>query len=154
MTERPPIEPLRTRFSMRLLDDEQLDLLREATLTILEQTGVQFPSEKALSILADHGAQVDHQTQVVKFPRDLVLNAVAQAPRFYRLGARDPELDLQLQEGVTYFTTDGCGHEAIDMRTGERRALNESRRGYDRPHRRLSLLGVFLLADGQRPRLR
>lgn len=126
MNERPPIEPLRTRLNLRLLDDEQLDLLQEATLAVLEQTGVQFPSEKALSILADHGAQVDRQTKVVKFPRDLVLRAVAQAPRYYRLGARNPEFDLQLQKGVTYFTTDGCGHETIDFRTGVRRASTKA----------------------------
>jgi len=117
---------LRTRFNLRVLDDEQLNLLQEATLTILEQTGVQFPSKKALSILADHGAQVDHNTQVVKFPRQLVLDAIAQAPRYYRLGARDPKFDLQLQDGVTYFTTDGCGHETIDMQTGERRASSKA----------------------------
>lgn len=120
--ERPPIEPLRTKFKLRILEDEQLDLLQEATLTILEQTGVQFPSDKALTILADHGAIVDRRTQVVKFPRQLVLNAMQPAPRYYRLGARDPEFDLQLQPGVTYFTTDGCGHETLDLHSGERRA--------------------------------
>ncbi len=117
----PPIEPLRTNFQLRLLDEEQLDLFQEATLTILEQTGVQFPSEQALAILADHGAQVDHKTQVVKFPRQLVYSALGHAPRYYCMGARLPEFDLHLQEGVTYFTTDGCGHETIDFETGERR---------------------------------
>ena len=119
---RPPIEPLRTRFNLKYLDEQQLDLFQESTLTILEQTGVMFPSEKALSILDNHGAQVDHKTQIVKFPRQMVLDAVSQAPRFYRLGARNPEFDLPLKQGVTYFTTDGCGHETIDWQSGERRS--------------------------------
>ncbi len=37
------------------------------------------------------------------------------------MGARNPAYDLQLEEGVTYFTTDGCGVETIDFDTRERR---------------------------------
>ncbi len=46
--EHPPIEPLRTQYKLACLEKEQLDNLREATLHILENTGVQFPSEKVL----------------------------------------------------------------------------------------------------------
>jgi trimethylamine---corrinoid protein Co-methyltransferase len=120
--ERPPLEPLRTSFQFNLLDDEQLDLLQEATLTILEETGVQFPSEQALAIFAEHGAMVDMHKQIVRLPRQLVLDAMAQAPRNYTLGARLPDFDLPLRQGVTYFTTDGCGHETIDFYSGQRRA--------------------------------
>ena len=75
--ERLPIEPIRTTYKLRLLSDEQLDQLQDATLQILEDVGVKFPSEKALAILADHGANVDHDTQIVKIPRDLVRKAIA-----------------------------------------------------------------------------
>jgi trimethylamine--corrinoid protein Co-methyltransferase len=124
--ERPPIEPLRTAHLYNFLDDLQLDNLQEATFTILENTGVQFLSEKALKIFAEHGADVDHDSQIVKIPRDLVIKTISTVPRYFTLGARDPELDLQLQEGVTYFTNDGCGHNVIDSRTGERRASRKA----------------------------
>ncbi len=124
--ERPPIEPLRTSHLHNFLDDVQLDQLQEATLKILENTGVKFPSEKALKIFAEHGAEVDLDSQLVKIPRNLVLKAMSTVPRYFRLGARDPELDLQLQKGVTYFTNDGCGHDVIDSLTGERRASQKS----------------------------
>ena len=71
--ERPAIEPIRTTYKVQFVSDEQLDQLQEATLQILEDVGVRFPSEKALAIFADHGAQVDRDTQIVKIPRDLVL---------------------------------------------------------------------------------
>ena len=93
--ERPPIEPIRTSYKLDFLDDEQLDNLQEATLSILENTGVQFPSEKALDIFAEHGAEVDRNSQIVKIPRDLVLKAMSTVPRYFTLGARDPEFDLQ-----------------------------------------------------------
>jgi trimethylamine--corrinoid protein Co-methyltransferase len=125
-TDHPPIEPIRTPYKLRFLDDEQLDHLREATLQILENTGVQFPSKKALKIFAEHGAEVDHDTQIVKIPRDLVLKAMATVPRYFILGARNSEFDLQLQDGVTFFTNDGCGHKVVDFKTGERRASRKA----------------------------
>ena len=124
--ERPPIEPIRTPYKLNFLDDEQLDNLQEATLNILENTGVQFPSEKALTIFAEHGAQVDHDSQIVKIPRDLVLKAMSTVPRYFTLGARNPEFDLHLQEGVSFFTNDGCGHEVVDFKTGHRRASKKA----------------------------
>jgi trimethylamine--corrinoid protein Co-methyltransferase len=106
---------------VQFASDKQLDMLQEATLRVLEETGVRFPSEKALSIFADHGAHVDHATQVVKIPRELVMKAMSSVPRYFNMGARLPEYDLPLQEGVCYFTTDGCGVETIDFETRQRR---------------------------------
>jgi trimethylamine--corrinoid protein Co-methyltransferase len=96
--------------------------MREATLQIIEGTGVKFPSEKALSLFADHGAQVDHDTQIVRIPRDLVHKAMATVPRYFNVGSRDPSCDFHLEDGVTYFCPDGCGMETIDFETRQRRA--------------------------------
>jgi trimethylamine--corrinoid protein Co-methyltransferase len=120
--ERQPLEPLRPDIRVRYLGEDQLDLLQAATLEVLEFTGVRFPSEKALAIFADHAAQVDWETQIVKLPSDLVKEALAGVPRYFVMGGRDPALDLHLQDGLTYFTTDGCGFETIDFETRQRRA--------------------------------
>ena len=125
-TERPPIEPILTPYKLRFLDVEQLDNLREATFQILENTGVQFPSKKALAIFAEHGAEVNQDTQIVKIPRDMVLKAMSSIPRYFTLGARNPDFDLLLEDGVSYFTNDGCGHKVVDFKTGERRASRKS----------------------------
>jgi trimethylamine--corrinoid protein Co-methyltransferase len=119
--ERPAIQPIRPAYRLQYLSDEQLDEMQGATLRILEDVGIKFPSEKALSIFADHGAQVDHDSQIVKIPRDLVFKAMSTVPRYFGVGARDPACDFDLQDGATYFTTDGCGVETVDLVTGERR---------------------------------
>lgn len=124
--QHPPIEPIKTPYKLNLLREEQLDNLRAATLSILENTGVRFPSKKALTMFAEHGAQVDHDTQIVKISPDLVLNAMSTVPRYFTLGARNPDFDLQLQGGVSFFTNDGCGHEVVDFHSGQRRASKKS----------------------------
>ena len=122
----PPLEPIRSHRRLQFLDDAQLDRLQDGTLRILEEVGVRFPSEAALEILAGHGATVDRASQVVRFPPDLVRRAVAAAPRYFTLAARDPRFDVQLEDGVSYFTTDGCGVATIDFDTRVERPSRKS----------------------------
>ena len=120
-TELIPLEPLKTPYRLRYLTEVQLDQLQDATLTIMERTGVKFPSEKALRVLAENGAKVDFKTQVVRFPHDLIMSYLAKMPRYFNIGARNPFYDFYLGDGCTYFTTDGCGVETIDLETRQRR---------------------------------
>jgi trimethylamine--corrinoid protein Co-methyltransferase len=119
--KRRPLEPLKPDFTIQCLATEQLDQLQEATLNILDKVGVRFPSEKALTILAEHGAEVDWDAEIVKMSPDLVRKALASVPRYFTMGARDPAFDLHLEKNTSYFTTDGCGYETIDFVTRERR---------------------------------
>jgi trimethylamine--corrinoid protein Co-methyltransferase len=119
--ERPPIEPLRSAHRLLFYDQDELDLLQDASLRVLEEVGVRFPSKKAQTIFGDHGAVVDLKSEIVKLPRDVALKAIESAPRHFTLGSLDQSFDLQLQEGVTYCATDGCGYETIDFKTGELR---------------------------------
>jgi trimethylamine--corrinoid protein Co-methyltransferase len=124
--QRPPLEPLRPAYRVQYLTDEQLDMLQEATLDILENVGVKFPSERALAILDGNGVIVDKATQVVKFSHELVFKAMKTVPRYFMMGARVPEYDLQLKDGVTYFTTDGCGVQVVDLDSQTERASRKS----------------------------
>ena len=124
--EHPPIEPIVTSHKLRFLSENQLDDLQNATLEVLENVGVQFPSETALELFSDHGAEVDHKTQIVKLPRDLVCKAMSTVPRYPILAGRDPDFVLQTREGVTFFTNDGCGHQTVDFYTGEHRASTKA----------------------------
>ena len=122
MNNLPPLEPLRPAYRLSCMTEAQLAQMQAATLEVLEKTGVKFPSQKCLHIFAEHGAQVDWETQIVRMRPDFVLKALQSAPRYYTLGAQVPEYDLPLQDGVSYFTTDGCGVETVDLESGLRRA--------------------------------
>jgi len=74
-----------------------------------------------LDVFAEHGAQVDVVRQIVRMSPDLVTEAMIQAPRSYVLGGRAKETDLLLNGTCSYFSTDGCGVETVDFKTGERR---------------------------------
>ena len=121
-SETPQLHPIVPGHHLRILSDEQLEQFKSATLEILEEVGVHCPSEKSLAIYSEHGAQVDFESQVVKLPPDVVLNAMSHAPRFYTMGARSKAHDLRLDGTAMYCATDGCGIETIDFETRKRRA--------------------------------
>ena len=120
-TETPPLQPIIPAYHLEMLSQAQLDQLQSATLEILEQTGVHCPSKKALGIYAEHGGKVDFEQQIVRLSPDVVMTAMAHAPRHYTLGARLAAYDLHLDGKALYCATDGCGVETIDFVTRQRR---------------------------------
>jgi trimethylamine--corrinoid protein Co-methyltransferase len=104
-----------------LLHATQLETLRHGTLQLLDEVGVHFPSRRALEILADHGAQVDHDTQIVRFPPELVEKAMATAPRSFVLGGREERFDLLLDGSCSYVSSDGTGVHVVDPETRQMR---------------------------------
>jgi trimethylamine--corrinoid protein Co-methyltransferase len=119
--ETPPLQPVRPSYRVRILSDAQLGQLKAGTLEILESVGIHCPCKKALDLYAEHGAQVDFASQIVKLPPDVVIEAMSHAPRFYTMGARQEAFDLKLDGTAFYCATDGCGVETIDFVTRERR---------------------------------
>jgi trimethylamine--corrinoid protein Co-methyltransferase len=120
-SETPQLQPIVPAYHVRILDDEQLEQFKSATLEILEETGIHCPSEKALNIYAEHSCTVDFESKIVKLPPDVVLEAMSHAPRYYTMGARSPAHDLNLDGTATYCATDGSGTETIDFVTRQRR---------------------------------
>ncbi len=123
---RQPLAPIRSDFPWQFHDEAQLEPLHDATLRLLETTGMRFESPKALAILKRAGAKVDEGSDLVRLPRRLVEEALALAPREFTLGARDAACDLRVGSGFIYGTTDGCGVEVVDWRTGERRSSTKA----------------------------
>ena len=109
------------RLDLNILSRQDVQRIHTATLDIIENVGIRFPSERALDIWEAHGASVDRDTMIVKVPGQVIEDALNQAPSVYTLAARDPAQDLPLDGNHVYVGTDGCGVQLIDLHTGERR---------------------------------
>jgi len=109
------------KLSINILSDEEVLQIHQATLHTIESVGVRFPSQKALSLWREFGAQVDPGTQIVKVNSDIIESALKNAPPAYVLGARTREQACPLDGNHVFLATDGCGVEVIDINTGKRR---------------------------------
>ncbi len=118
------ISPIAIKPEMRIktLADEDIEKIHQATLTVLEQTGVKFPSETALHILAEGGADVDFKTEIVKIQPDLLMKTLAKAPAEFVMGSRgSQQLDMNLDGTQIYCGTAGTGTATVDLETRKRR---------------------------------
>ncbi len=117
------------KLRLEVLTADEVRRIHDATLYMIEKVGVRFPSKRALEIWEAHGAEVDHQTKIVRAKPHLIEEALKQAPPAYMLAARDPQQDLPLDGNHVFVGTDGCGVEVIDIYTGQRRTscLNDVR---------------------------
>ncbi|MBT6323639.1 MAG: hypothetical protein HOJ31_15825 [Anaerolineae bacterium] len=120
------IKPIRPKINLEVLSADELESIQSATLELLETVGIRFPSEEALRRFAEHGAQVDADSQIVRLPSDLVKKAISHAPRTYGLAGRVKGVDLLLDGSCSYFGTDGVGVETLDFVTGASRSSTKA----------------------------
>jgi trimethylamine--corrinoid protein Co-methyltransferase len=123
LTEREAtIQPVKSKLKVSILDDDEISKINQTALTILEEVGVFMPSEKALKIFADAGADVDFDNTRVKIPSQLVTDSLEHAPRRYTLCGRRPQLDADIgSDAGTYFYCSGEAPHIVDLDSGERR---------------------------------
>ena len=113
------ILPVKWKTTLQLLPTEDLIKIHEASLHILEHTGMAMPlGEKRLNDLSDFGLKVDHKTNIVRFPAHIVENAIQHTPASYVLHARNPEHDLALDGRHGYLCLDGTGLKVKDLESG------------------------------------
>jgi trimethylamine--corrinoid protein Co-methyltransferase len=103
-----PFGVLRNPFSpLEMLSGEQLEALHQASLHILENTGIQFMDSEALSLWARAGAKVDHREQIVWIDRGLLLDLIARAPAQFTWRARNPQRDVPIGGNCAAFAPNG-----------------------------------------------
>lgn len=105
-------------FGLSSFSDDQLYEIHVATLQVLQQTGVKVECEEAVDIFEQSGAVVDREKKRVRIPPHLVEEAIRSAPGSVFLAGRNPEHDVMLKKGRTYFTNFGEALMVIDPETG------------------------------------
>jgi len=112
------------KFTAQFLSNDEKHRIHKQTLRILEKVGVKFYGEKALPLLEKHGAKVDWESQTAHIPARMVEEALGTAPKFFTLGARNPEYNYPMPSPVTRYAMDGTAAFTLDFRTGEKRYGN------------------------------
>jgi trimethylamine--corrinoid protein Co-methyltransferase len=99
------------------LTDREVERIHQASLAVLERTGVQVDQPQALELFEQAGADV--QDNRVRLPRALVEDAIDSAPSRVVLAGRDPEHDLILEDARVHIGTGGAALQVLDLETGE-----------------------------------
>ncbi|MFV2038948.1 MAG: trimethylamine methyltransferase family protein, partial [Acidimicrobiales bacterium] len=82
--------------TLDVLRPDHVDALHDASLTILEDYGIELMSERARSLFAEAGAIVDGDTGNVRVGRELIEDALSTAPSSFTLTPRNPDHSVHL----------------------------------------------------------
>ncbi|MGB4682443.1 MAG: trimethylamine methyltransferase family protein, partial [Dethiobacteria bacterium] len=105
---------------LTILTEDEIELIHEATLQVLEKTGIKVGSEKICRLLQRHGARVNGDN--VKLPRAMVEEALRQVRRRVLLAGREAAFDLVVPAATPpYNTTSGYAPFVRDLETGRTR---------------------------------
>jgi trimethylamine---corrinoid protein Co-methyltransferase len=105
---------------VEVLDEDRLELIHDASMTVLEGTGMRVLHPEARRLFASAGASVDSETMMVRFDRDMIAEHVAAAPASFRLRARNAERDLVVGGRNVVFNAVGGPAYVHDLDRGRR----------------------------------
>lgn len=103
---------------IEILNNDEMRRIHEASLAILEDTGIQIDHKKTLEKMADAGAKVDIENNRARIPAELVESSVAKVPREICLAGRDPEYDHVISCDGDFIVRCGAGYTLVPSETG------------------------------------
>jgi len=118
-----------------VLSDTQLQDLHLAALEVLRRTGIRFHHQEALDLLKKANAYVS-DGNLVKFPAQLVEDAIASPPSRIVMCDREGEPAVFLEACKVYFGTGSDCLNVLDPETGEHRKFVQA-----------DLIGGYRLCD-------
>ena len=109
-----PLSPI------EILDTGQVETIIESSLDVLESQGMRFLEPGSRDLMREVGADVDEDSLMVRFDRDLVRENVAFAPEQFTLRARNPERNLTMGSNNIVFSSVGGPAFVSDLDKGRR----------------------------------
>lgn len=105
----------------KMFSDTELCAIHEASLEILEKTGIYYEEQDARDFYKQAGANVNDDTKIVKIPKWLVNECIASAPGRYTFCGRDPKFDFPMEYGRVGYAAVGIAPAIRDLKTGKNR---------------------------------
>jgi trimethylamine--corrinoid protein Co-methyltransferase len=106
--------------AIRVLSDDQVESIINASLSILETLGMRFLESESRKLLRTAGATVDESKMMARFDRDLVREMTKLAPAEFGLRARNPAHNLSVGDNNIFFAAVGGPAFCSDLDRGRR----------------------------------
>lgn len=107
------------KTQIQVLSEVERVQIHERSLKLLATTGLRVLSGRGQKILKDAGAEVDKESQLVRFPRTLIEQSLDLAPKKFKLGGRRPGWDLEMNAGECTLLADGGAVSVLNWESGE-----------------------------------
>ena len=90
---------------LKVLSQEDMNMIHEKVLELLGKKGIVFQSDDAVETFRRHGAKTEDHT--VYIPKEIVEKALKQCPSSFLLEAMDPKYNVTVGEGLLIHPAGG-----------------------------------------------
>jgi trimethylamine--corrinoid protein Co-methyltransferase len=104
-----------------VLSPEEIQDIHAASLEILATVGIKVDYAVARQIFTRAGASVDETTLAVRIPAEVLMQAIASAPKKFQLYGADGRFSVEIGGGEPVFAALGTPTSSLDLETGEHR---------------------------------
>ena len=106
------------RPTLRFLDDQLIGQIIDEARSLLQTLGVTIHNQEVLSLLGDHGAEVELEAEHVSIPGDLIDRALASAPGSFQLYDVLGNQPHDFSGNNVHFTPGSAAINVLDHATG------------------------------------
>jgi trimethylamine--corrinoid protein Co-methyltransferase len=118
--QKPFRQPRRLFPPTEIISADQIEAIHNASLTILEEIGMDFLNAEAREICARAGAELTEGTNRVRFDRALIAEAIKTCPPEFTLHARNPAHDVHIGGDWVAFPQMASAPNCTDLDRGRR----------------------------------
>jgi trimethylamine---corrinoid protein Co-methyltransferase len=105
---------------VKAISDDEVEAIHQASLTVLEEIGMDFLHAEARDILRKAGAECLANSERVRLPRGLVEQTIGLAPQLFTFHARNPQRSLEIGGRAVAFGTVASAPNVADRERGRR----------------------------------
>jgi trimethylamine--corrinoid protein Co-methyltransferase len=111
----------------QVLSKDEIETIHSATLELLENVGIKIDCEDTRKLLQEFGAQLDQNSDFVKFPESLVKEQLKKVPNSFTLHGPDGSYSIEINRDNIYFLPIGAPVKMYDptKKKGVRKSLLE-----------------------------
>ena len=109
-----PVRPGMSGGTFKPLTDSEIRRIHSAALDALEEIGLADAPQSGIDYMVGAGAILGDDGRL-RFPRAVIEDTVARAPKNLILHGRDPKHDMELSGARTYYGTAGAAVHMVDV---------------------------------------
>ncbi|MGD9963189.1 MAG: trimethylamine methyltransferase family protein [Thermoplasmata archaeon] len=94
---------------------DDIGRIHDATVRVLEGTGIKVLEDEAVGLLTGAGASYDGATRVVRIPERVLMDAVSRAPPRFELHSRDGKHGISFGDGKVHMSSIGTAVQVEDL---------------------------------------
>lgn len=123
--QKPFYQPRLHYAPINAVSADELEAIHDASLDVLQEIGVDVIHDQAKTLFEIGGAEVDPNSDRVRFPKGMVDDAIKTCPSSFRLHARNPAHDIWVGDDYLFFTQVASAPNATDIDRGRRPGNHE-----------------------------